>query len=369
MAAPKKPEIRLVPLDAIEWIDTDSQIRIDISQEHVDTLAAVLAEADEHARDTAKSLGGGVKFDHPLPPIIIFTDGGMGSPNYIGDGYNRFHAHRKAGREAIRCEVHIVEDPRFEAFRYALGANATHGMPRTNADKRNAVRQALACEKLQHLSLREMAKLCRVNHVTVKNIMDEDSGRKPKTKSDGPGVYLNSDGSSRHSSHTPHEADTPSERPPTIRIATPREHGDPEQRQSAPARSPEPPSAPEPATGPKDKLKRLVPEHLLTAWEGSQRLRQSRLNLEAEFNEWKQWIGELGMIPGAGHFVDFSVHAAAIKNAIDGLKASEYHTDCPDCGATGKVKEKQCQSCMGQGFLCGTLYDRLPSKSKAKLSA
>jgi predicted transcriptional regulator len=363
--AAKKPEIRLVPLDAIEWIDTDSQIRIDISQEHVDTLAAVLTEADEHARDTAKALGGGVKFDHPLPPIVIFTDGGMGSPNYIGDGYNRFHAHRKAGREAIRCEVHIVEDPRFEAFRYALSANATHGLPRTNADKRNAVRQALACEKLQGMTLREIAKLCSVNHQTVKNIMDEDAGKKNRIQAEGGPVYLDKNSPSP----TPHEADTPTERPPTIRIATPREHGEPEERQSEPAR----PSVPESVSGPKDKLRREVPTHLLPAWEGSQRLRQSRLNLEAEFNEWKQWIGELGMIPGTGHFVDFSIHAAAIKNAIDALKASEYHTDCPDCEATGKAqdkgKEKQCQSCMGQGYLCGTLYDRLPKRSKDKLSA
>lgn len=52
-------------------------------------------------------------------------------------------------------------------LRKLLGENDKHGLRRTNADKRNAVRVMLEDEELQKLSDREIAEDCEVSHVLV----------------------------------------------------------------------------------------------------------------------------------------------------------------------------------------------------------
>lgn len=97
-----------------------------------------------------------------FPPIVIFFD----SKNYwLADGWHRLLAHERIG-----C-LEILEDVRVggerDAKKYSLGANDAHGLPRTNADKRNAVSIALADKEWANLSTREIAALCKVSNALV----------------------------------------------------------------------------------------------------------------------------------------------------------------------------------------------------------
>jgi hypothetical protein len=67
-------------------------------------------------------------------PVLVFCDG---SDYWLADGF-----HRLAGRQSLELPaiaVDIRQGARRDAILYSVGANAYHGLRRTNADKRRAV--------------------------------------------------------------------------------------------------------------------------------------------------------------------------------------------------------------------------------------
>jgi uncharacterized ParB-like nuclease family protein len=124
----------------------------------------------------------------PFPAIVVFAE--KGSARYIlSDGFHRLIAHVNAGIEEIDCEVH--EGGMHEALVWALGANDTHGLRRSNADKIHAVQMCLKDPALSQLSHQEIADVCRVHKNTVQRTSVRDTtGRGDKdpakpTKPDG----------------------------------------------------------------------------------------------------------------------------------------------------------------------------------------
>ena len=103
-----------------------------------------------------------------FPPIIVYFDS---KEYWLGDGYHRLLASERIGCLDILEEVRIGTSR--DALKHALGANAYHGLPRTNADKRNAVEIALDDSEWSRLSTREIAKLCNVSHNLVAEIQRE----------------------------------------------------------------------------------------------------------------------------------------------------------------------------------------------------
>lgn len=105
-----------------------------------------------------------------FPPIDVFKEKGSG--RYIlSDGFQRLLAHIHAEIETIDCEVH--RGGMHEALLHALGANAQHGLRRSNADKRNAVMMALKDPEISRLAQNEIADLCRVHRNTVRKLQHE----------------------------------------------------------------------------------------------------------------------------------------------------------------------------------------------------
>jgi hypothetical protein len=75
-----------------------------------------------------------------FPPVVLFVD--PKGVHHLADGYHRCAAAEAAGLTEIAAEVR--QGTRKDALLYAVGANASHGLKRTNADRRKAVMLLLA---------------------------------------------------------------------------------------------------------------------------------------------------------------------------------------------------------------------------------
>lgn len=93
-----------------------------------------------------------------FPPIVVFFDG---KDCWIGDGFHRFRAAVAAGREEILVEVRQggLREARF----HAAAANVTHGLPRTNDDKRLSVQLMLKDREWRRWSDHQIALHCGVS--------------------------------------------------------------------------------------------------------------------------------------------------------------------------------------------------------------
>lgn len=115
--------------------------------------------------------------DIKFPAITVFHD----SANYwIADGFHRFFAAKRAGNAEIECDVR--QGTLRDAQLFSVGANADHGLRRTNDDKRKAVQTLLDDLEWQEWSDSEIARHCRVHHVTVGRIKKSMNLEKTEVK-------------------------------------------------------------------------------------------------------------------------------------------------------------------------------------------
>ena len=97
-----------------------------------------------------------------FPPVVVYHDG---TGYWLSDGFHRVEAARKLERETIDAEV-LDGDAR-QAILHGIGSNASHGLRRTQADKRQAIERLLRDEEWSKWSNREIAKVAKVDHKTV----------------------------------------------------------------------------------------------------------------------------------------------------------------------------------------------------------
>ena len=97
-----------------------------------------------------------------LPPVTVFFDG---ATYWLADGFHRYYANKKIDCEHVFADVH--QGLRRDAILHSVGANAAHGLRRTNADKRKAVLTLLEDEEWAQWSDREIARRCGVHHEMV----------------------------------------------------------------------------------------------------------------------------------------------------------------------------------------------------------
>lgn len=73
-----------------------------------------------------------------MPPVTLFFDGA----NYwLADGFHRYFGAKSAGLDSIEAE--IISGTLRYAILFSLSANSRHGLKRSNADKRKAVKTLL----------------------------------------------------------------------------------------------------------------------------------------------------------------------------------------------------------------------------------
>ncbi len=110
--------------------------------------------------------------------MMVFYDG---TYFWLCDGFHRAEAANGAGLTEIAAIV--KQGTRRDAVLYSVGANAKHGLRRTNADKRRAVMTLLEDSDWSHWSDREIARHCQVDHKTVGKLRATLTGEIPSNKS------------------------------------------------------------------------------------------------------------------------------------------------------------------------------------------
>ena len=105
-----------------------------------------------------------------FPAVVAFDDG---EALWVADGFHRTRAAIMAGLTTIKVEVH--EGGKRDAILFAVSSNSTHGLRRTNADKRRAVERLLTDEEWSDWPAREIARQCRVSNTFVSKLRREAS--------------------------------------------------------------------------------------------------------------------------------------------------------------------------------------------------
>lgn len=111
-----------------------TDLRLDLIRIDGETQARARIDLDAVA-EYAEQMMEGVA----LPPAVVFRDG---AEHWLADGFHRYHASRKIG--AVSMPVELLAGTLHDAKLYAYAANKTHGLRRTNEDKRKAVLGMLA---------------------------------------------------------------------------------------------------------------------------------------------------------------------------------------------------------------------------------
>jgi hypothetical protein len=97
-----------------------------------------------------------------LPPVDVVFDG---TQYWLYDGFHRVEAHMRTGRFTVQAVIH--QGTQVDAQWMSYGVNRSHGLKRTNDDKRRQVLAAMKHPNAATMSDREIAKHVGVDHKTI----------------------------------------------------------------------------------------------------------------------------------------------------------------------------------------------------------
>lgn len=112
----------------------------------------------EVVREYAEAIEAGGR----LPPVTVYHDG---ATYWLADGFHRLSAYQSLG--ALEVEAEVRQGEKRDAVLHSVGANATHGLRRTNEDKRRAVQVLLEDAEWREWSDREIGRRAGVSPSTV----------------------------------------------------------------------------------------------------------------------------------------------------------------------------------------------------------
>lgn len=169
-------EIKQIDIDLIE-VGGDTQSRVGL-----DT-----ATVNEYA----EAMQGAAVF----PAIDVYHDN---AKYWLADGFHRLYAAKVANLTTIAANVR--EGTMREAVLHSIGANTTHGLKRSNADKHRAVGMLLKDEEWSQWSDREVARRCGVSNDFVSRLRKSichsmtDSNDSQRTVTRNGATYLQNTG-------------------------------------------------------------------------------------------------------------------------------------------------------------------------------
>ena len=285
---------KAIAIDLIR-IDAGTQFRAAINQDRVTDYAELFDNSKEWPFDSA---------------CEVFFDG---VEYYLVDGFHRYHAAVRVKRSSLSCIVHsgTVRD----AIKFALSANARHGLHRSNEDKRKAVAFVLDDQEWRHLSSRAIADICGVGSRFVDSCR-KDSVAHGAQDSD---KRIGKDGRS-------------------FNATKPKAEPKPEPTQAKPQPAKEPDvwedvdDTPEP--------EQAKPEQAETPQALQAPIQAVATQLTAMLKELKRLSDCTG-----GEWLDVTDLETQIKQLSYSIRQSIYWIDCMDCGGKG------CKTCRQLGWL------------------
>lgn len=258
-----------------------------------------------------------------MPPLVAFSHTkGL----FLADGHHRYAALEKIGAQDAQVEVHLGG---FEqALRYALTANTTHGLRRTNADKIQCVK--LARHQWPNSSNRQLADICGVSPSLVDTIMKKSKPQKVPLKGTPQGLTT--------SAPTVDQNEKPLDKKPGTEVAIPAE-----------LPKPNPKKAEQDPIIPIDKTGYHIPKGILETWKRAEevkalvqqvtKLRQLLLDV-AESRD-RLWCG-----------INFQDVDISLQNVITNLRNAMPDCVCPTCSGHPEVQPNgNCTMCHGKGFI------------------
>jgi uncharacterized ParB-like nuclease family protein len=295
----------------------------------------------------AERMQAGDKF----PPAVVFHDG---VTYFMADGFHRYFACQACGFKDILADVR--KGTFIDALKFALGANRTNGLQRTNADKRRAVEIAL--KNFYDLSDNALAELCFVSQPFVSSlryqVITVITSKNPPPPPPVPKAV-----GKKHYPPPPSPASTSTPAPPPTPATRVGRDG---KRYPAPPPPPPPKSTPPPppaAAAVIDKIGRIIPDELVPMWERREELldmiRQLaaiRRTIEDAVKTKDPLYADIGSLQG---LMDY------LTNARSRLKTAVPYTVCPTC--QGKLKES-CLYCCGTGFIGRFKWQSYPEDMK-----
>jgi hypothetical protein len=119
--------------------------------------------------------------------LILVSDSALRLSNHwLADGFHHINAYSRLGVVEVAADVR--QGTRRDAVLYSCGANATHGYPQSNADKRRAVLTLLNDPEWSAWSNVEIASRCHVSEFMVRehraSLRSNRSERRYRTKHD-----------------------------------------------------------------------------------------------------------------------------------------------------------------------------------------
>lgn len=146
--------VRLEPNFTVESITVDKELqpRVNLNSDAIADYKDVIFEGGE------------------LPPLDLVQDG---ETYYLVDGFHRLSAYKKLG--ILEVPANIREGSREDAILFAIGANRTHGLRRSNPDKRRAVEMAFGLMAAKGVNWTDtyIGELAGVSSMFVGNIRKE----------------------------------------------------------------------------------------------------------------------------------------------------------------------------------------------------
>lgn len=279
-----------------------------------------------------------------FPPCVVFHDG---FDYWVGGGHHRVEAARRAGRASVPCIVKSGQ--KRDAIEFGFRDNDTHGLRRSNADKRYAVNMALDDKAWGKLSSVKIAELIGVAESLVRKMREE---RETKESPDS-GV---------RTKRTPPPSDTKDE--PKAETRT----GKDGKEQPAKKTKPKPvpavaaveeetePEADRPAV---DELGDELPDHLCSVFAAAKEFAAKAKELSAV----AKWIEETCKTKAGRKLLKSRPQALTdIGNLKNAIKFSAPYAICPYC----KANKKHCDACEGSGWVSKDVYNQAPPEKKKK---
>lgn len=131
-------------------------------------------------RETVAEYAEAMQAGATFPPLVVFHDG---ASYWLADGFHRYHAYAQINAHDVPADVR--QGSQRDAILFSVGANASHGLRRTNDDKRRAVMVLLNDPEWSKWSNREIARQCGVSEYMVRDqrgpICDKNADSETRT--------------------------------------------------------------------------------------------------------------------------------------------------------------------------------------------